>query len=99
MDSVIFSRFSPRGISSATSTWKSQLLPTRQSAGALVERRAASPGSLPALRPERIQRHRNGALVFDGKVDALRLRPVAQRGVEEIDALFRGHRIGSQIMP
>src|SRR3546814_4509269 len=45
--------FSARGISSATSTWKSQVLPTMQTASAREFSSAERPGSLSALRPGR----------------------------------------------
>ena len=52
---AILSRFSSRGMPSATSTWKSQVLPTRQTASArCASSTGARPGSLAALRPGRL---------------------------------------------
>ena len=53
MLSPMSSRFSASETPSATSTWKPELLPTRQTAPAVVSKRAARPGSLAALRPGR----------------------------------------------
>ena len=52
-ESPIISTYSVRSSSSATSTWKSQVLPTMQTVRALVCRMAFRPGSLAALRPAR----------------------------------------------
>ena len=51
--SAIMARFSSRGISKATSTWKSHDLPNRQTASTLLCRTAVRPGSLAAERPAR----------------------------------------------
>ena len=125
----MLSRFSSRGISSATSTWKSHgLADQTDGVGAahrarrkrrivggaaaralghaesgeagVFQRRAlgeerrvgrvgAGPAAFDIIDAEVVQRQRDLALVFDREIDALRLRPVAQRGVEEIEAFVR----------
>ena len=49
-----------------------------------VGRVGAGPAALDVIDAERVERERDLALVLDGEVDALRLRPVAQRRVEEV---------------
>ena len=89
MDCAMFSIFSFRGIPSATSTWKSQLLPTMQSDCACVVRSAASPGSLAALRPERAEPARHERRAVEPAVDET---PRARRAVDgrEVRAAHEG---------
>ncbi len=51
--SAIMATFSSRAMPSATSTWKSQVLPTMQTASVGAPARPARPGSLAVLRPAR----------------------------------------------
>ena len=54
-----------------------------------VGRIGAGPAAFDIVDAERVERQRDRALVLDREVDALRLRAVAQRGVEQIDAFLR----------
>src|SRR4029077_14425758 len=58
-----------------------------------VRRIGAWPAAFDIVDAELVEGLRNGAFVFDGEVHALRLRPVAQRRVEENDAFLRHRRI------
>ena len=54
-----------------------------------VGRVGARPAAFDVIDAQRVERERDLALVLDGEIHALRLRAVAQRGVEEIEALAR----------
>ena len=55
-----------------------------------VGRIGAGPAAFDVIDAQRVERQRDLALVLDGEIDALRLRPVAQGGVEEIEAFALG---------
>ena len=55
-----------------------------------VGRVGARPAAFDVIDAQRIERQRDLPLVLDGEIDALRLRAVAERGVEEKEA-FAGH--------
>jgi len=55
-----------------------------------VRRIGAGPATLDVVHAKRVERQRDLALVLDREIHALRLRPVAQRRVEDEEA-FLGH--------
>ena len=56
----------------------------------VVGRVGAGIAALDVIEPEPVEHRRDRDLVVERKIDARGLRPVAQRGVEEIEA-FPGH--------
>lgn len=59
-----------------------------------VPRVGAGPAALDEAHPEVVEVPGDGQLVGDGEVDALALRTVAERGVEDMEVV--GHRVGGR---
>src|SRR6185369_8466460 len=87
VDSLMAARFSSRVVPSATSTWKSQVLATRQMASTLVASRAWKPGSFESDRPGRLVMPKAVRLSFGEKARICRVRA----GIARLDIVEAKH--------
>ena len=63
-----------------------------------ILRVGAGPPAFHIVDADAVERQGDGVLVLHAEIDALRLRPVAQRGIEEVEA-FAGHGLAPRCEP